>query len=745
MTIGRSETTIVRRLFSPRSLAVYGRETPEGRRLLANLGAYPIAEGRADVAVIASTGQAARDDLARAAQAGTQCAIALTQTSDLAAPGVRLLGPNSFGLAIPGAGLNATLSHMQVPPGHVALVTQSSSLARAVIDWAGPNGVGFSYVVGIGAGSDIGFGEVLDFLSRDPVTKLILLDIRRVSDRRAFISAARAASRNRPVVALRPGGLLLDASGQGDAIFTAALNRAGVFVVRRLDSFLAAAETLSRSRPLRGPSLAVITNAIGPGRLAADAALRAGIRLALLPPEAQQSLTASLPADLTLGLVYAGSAAPTDVASIAAMVGAVPEVGGVLVLLAPTGPADAAAVESVIAAAQTAHLPVLTCIMGESSGAALRARVAQAGLPVFATPEQAVQAFGHLLRDRAARQSARELPPSRVLAVAPDHAGAGKIIAAARAQHRLALTQAESTSILNAYGLPGAPEAAPREGDTQACVLVLDDPIFGPAISLSSPPDARPAYDLPPLNLPLALSLAGRAGLQGAPAQAAADALVRLSQLLVDTPEIAGANIGQLCLGGDGRPHANAAQIWLRPPGQHAEFSITPYPEQLAERWERDGQVFTIRPIRPEDAEAHRALVARVPPEDLRYRFFTAVRQVAPEQMARLTQIDYDREMAFVAVRVTDGATVGVARLVCEAAGDTGEFAILVEPASKGIGLARHLMERLIEWARVRGLQIITGQVLADNQPMLAFVRHLGFAIRPLPEETDVVEAVLRL
>jgi len=134
-----------------------------------------------------------------------------------------------------------------------------------------------------------------------------------------------------------------------------------------------------------------------------------------------------------------------------------------------------------------------------------------------------------------------------------------------------------------------------------------------------------------------------------------------------------------------------------------------------------------------------------VPQEDLRYRFFSAIRQVAPEQMARLTQIDYDREMAFIAVRCTDQATVGVSRLVSEAAGGTGEFAILVEPACKGLGLARHLMDRLIDWARVRGIPEITGQVLAENHPMLGFVRHLGFVLRRLPDESDVVEAVLDL
>jgi acetyltransferase len=101
--------------------------------------------------------------------------------------------------------------------------------------------------------------------------------------------------------------------------------------------------------------------------------------------------------------------------------------------------------------------------------------------------------------------------------------------------------------------------------------------------------------------------------------------------------------------------------------------------------------------------------------------------------------------MAFVAVRKRDQATVGVARLVRELDGTRGEFAILVQPDTKGLGLARHLMDRLIEWARVEKISEIVGQVLADNAPMLGFMRRLGFAIHHVPDEPDVVEAIMKI
>ncbi|MEJ0046770.1 MAG: CoA-binding protein [Rhodospirillales bacterium] len=323
------------KLYAPKSVAVVGTGTAERARVEQNLreggfrGRLMLVGGdRAgwadtyssvaelpeapDMAVLTSRPEDAGASLRELGRRGTRAGVALSYIPDLAAlsaeAGVRMLGPTSFGIAVPRLGLNASMSHMPLPVGRVALLTQSASLARAVVDWAGPNGVGFSHVIGVGGNSNLGFALALDWLSRDPDTGLILLDIRRVRSRRAFISAARAASRLRPVVAIRPGGRLLDPSGQAEAVCEAALHRAGVFVVHHMEEFLAAAETLSRCKKARGDALAVVTNAIGPGRLAADAALEVGIRLAILPPEAQSALAASLPAELMYGLVYAAAA-----------------------------------------------------------------------------------------------------------------------------------------------------------------------------------------------------------------------------------------------------------------------------------------------------------------------------------------------------------------------------------------------------------------------------------------------------
>ncbi|MGI4946150.1 MAG: GNAT family N-acetyltransferase, partial [Janthinobacterium lividum] len=225
---------------------------------------------------------------------------------------------------------------------------------------------------------------------------------------------------------------------------------------------------------------------------------------------------------------------------------------------------------------------------------------------------------------------------------------------------------------------------------------------------------------------------------------AVADVLVRISQLVVDFPEIAAMDLNPVFADPDG-VSVGDAWIALRRAGEAGVLAIAPYPAELMQRWSAKGEPLLIRPIRPEDAEAHAALFSRLTPEDIRYRFFSMLRALSPEQVARMTQVDYDREMALVAVRESTGETVGVCRLVREPYTTTGEFAVLVEPAMKGRGLARRLMESIMDWARSQGMTDITGQVLSENRPMLAFMRRMGFTLRRLPDEPDVMEASMIL
>jgi acetyltransferase len=810
------------RFFHPASLRVIGQGAL-AEQVTANLRAGgfsgPLDAASPDLAVIAQADDAAATlaDLAGRGVFGAVCLCAPTGLAEAAkASGVRVMGPDSFGLAIPALKLDATLGHLPPRPGRLALVSQSASLCRAVLDWAEPNGVGFSCIAGIGGNADLGFSAVLDWLSRDSGTGAILLDIRRIRNRRAFLSAARAAARLRPVVALRAGGRMADPSGLADAALEAALRRAGVLSVSTFDDLLAAAETLSRAKPARGESLAIVTNATAPGWLAADAALRDGLAPAALSAETRRVLGISWP-EMNAGAhpIDTGDAPPSRLAEAAAMLGGAREVGGVLVVHSPTGPGDDAAMDALAACHKAMRVPLLVCAMGETTGGPHRRRLAEAGVPVFAAPEQAVRGFLHLVQDRRNRALARELPDGDVLAVAADAQRVRRLFARARAAGRLRLSPDDALDVLSAYGVPAVPGRVvhtPEDAATAASMLgfpialklrsddaeeatifdlddeaavadaaerladpasgpsflvqrqvphgrelrihVSDDAMVGPVIAVGSS-GAGAAIELPPLNLPLAHALVVRAGLAAAASEEAAEAeaLVRISQLVVDFPEIASLSVDPLFADADGVAAGDAA-LTLRADGEPLGLlAIAPYPGELEERWlarGRDGRApeeLVIRPIRPEDAQAHGAFFRRLSPEDVRYRFFSAMRELSPEQTVRMTQVDYDREMAFVAVRAgADGPeTVGVSRLVCEPGGRRGEFAVVVQPDMKGRGLATHLMRRLLDWARQIGLAEVAGEVLADNHPMLAFVRSLGFELHHLPDAADVVEARLRL
>lgn len=784
-----------------------------------------------DLAVLAVPPDAIAAELHAIAARGARAAIvpgAAPELRDAArAAGIRVLGPHSFGLAVPAIGLNATMSHLPVPAGRVALVAQSAALARAVLDWAGPNDVGFSHIVGIGGNAQFGFAGTLDWLSRDPGTGAILLDVRRVRDRRAFLSAARAAAMLRPVVALRPV-----TDPDADAAFAAAMRRVGVLAVTSLPEFLAAAGTLIRARPARGPALAIVANGKGPALLAAGALREAGGELARFDDAARRTLATLLPGAVAENPLLLTDAPVGRLAEGAAVVSALPGVGGVLAIHAPRTRDAAADIAALSAAARSARAPVLACILGETTAAPHRREFAEAGLPAFATPEDAVRAFLQLARDRANRLAAAELPQRDVVRIGADRAAARRIIDAARRDGRLTLAEDAALGVIAAYGIPAVPTRpvgqAEDAGDAALAVgfpavvkirsaelrhktefggVSMDihtpaeavraarrigaevarrapglrpegfvvqrqavgghelqlgmrsDALFGPVIGFgyggtAADVVADRAADLPPLNLKLAHALIARTRtarlLRGwrdrpeAAVDAVADALVRLSQLIVDLPEIAALDINPLFADAHG---VLAADAWvqLHPQSSGERLAIAPYPADLAAPYQtRDGEMLLIRPIRPEDAAAHAVMFSRLSPEDVRFRFFSVLKDLPPERIARMTAIDYDREMALIAVREATGETLGVARMVRVGA-ETAEFAMVVLPATKRQGVGAALMRRLIDWARREGVREVVGEVLNDNRPMLEFVRHLGFTVRTRPDDPEVAVARLTL
>jgi acetyltransferase len=221
--------------------------------------------------------------------------------------------------------------------------------------------------------------------------------------------------------------------------------------------------------------------------------------------------------------------------------------------------------------------------------------------------------------------------------------------------------------------------------------------------------------------------------------------LVKLAQLAADFPQLRELDLNPLLADQDGVLAVDARvaiapvdDLRRGPPG-HPRFAIRPYPKE----WERhvmlrDGTAILIRPIRPEDEALYAPFFAEVTEQDLRLRFFAPIKEFSHAFVARLTQLDYARAMAFVAIDASSGAMLGVVRLHADANYDTAEFAALVRSDFKGRGLGWLLMQTMIDYASAEGLQTVEGQVLQDNISMLTMCRKLGFEIAPDPQDQDL-------
>jgi acetyltransferase len=295
---------------------------------------------------------------------------------------------------------------------------------------------------------------------------------------------------------------------------------------------------------------------------------------------------------------------------------------------------------------------------------------------------------------------------------------------------------------------------------------MAEDSQFGPVILFGHGGTAAEvigdkAIALAPLNLALAEALMARTrvhrllkGYRNQPPaalEAIALTLVKVSQLVVDLAEVAELDINPLLADAEGVV-ALDARIRVRraeTPGT-ARLAIRPYPSELEEEVElAGGRRFVLRPVRPEDSPALIRFFEKLTPEDVRMRFFAAMKALSPAMVARLTQIDYEREMALVLTepgRPSDGAEIyGVARICADPDNETAEFAIIVRSDMKAHGLGTFLMRRIIDYARARGLRRLYGVVLRENEAMLRLCRVFGFTIQSLPENPAIFEARLEL
>jgi acetyltransferase len=825
-----------------------------GRPVVARAADLPMVP---DLAVICTPPATVPGLIEELAGLGTRAAIVMTAGMsptqkqamlDAARPHLlRILGPNCIGLLAPHKGLNASFSHIDARPGELAFVSQSGALVTAMLDWAQGQGIGFSHFVSLGEHADVDFGDMLDYLASDPKTRAILLYAESIESPGKFMSAARAAARNKPVIVVKAGrspqGQLAAASHTGalagsDMVFEAAIARAGMLRVNTLQELFLAAETLSRFRTNSSDTITILTNGGGAGVMAADAAAFAGVKLSELSAATLQRLDAVLPSNWSHGnpVDIIGDAPVMRYEQALKVLNEDPATGALLFIHAPTAIVSSADIARALVplARHETHSPprLMSCWLGDRAVAQARQIFQEAGIASFDTPEQAVRAFSMLVNYRRNQAELMEAPPAVQAGVSPDLAAIKALVREALASGREMLTEPEAKAVLEACGIPVVPtqrvEATPEAAGKAALVMgfpvvlkILSDDIshksdaggvalnlqdegavrdaaqtmlarvrrqlpqarlqgftvqamvrrrhaqelivgstidsvFGPVILFGQGGTAVEvmadrAVALPPLNVPLARALVSRtrvsrllAGWRDTPAvdeAALHGVLVAVSQLLAEIPEIAELDINPLIVNFEGAVALDARiRLSAKAPAGANHFAIRPYPAQLEETVQWQGRTLLLRPIRPEDEALHAEFLQHLDPEDVRMRVFYSKRTMERSELARLVQIDYAREMAFVAqASGPDGQpqTLGVVRAITDPDNVAAEFGVIVRSDLKGGGLGRLMMQKLIAYLRAQGTQRLVATVLEGNERMLKLAKELGFEEDPSHELGD--------
>ncbi len=681
---------------------------------------------------------------------------------------VRVLGNNSIGLLLPQRRLNASYHPAMPHPGNIALISQSGALITSILDIARERHIGFSHVVSTGNLLDIDFGDLIDYLGDDDQVDAIALYLENLRQVKKFLSACRQAARQKPIIALksgrhpriqkilrrRPSSRQLGSS----TAYESAFRRAGIISLGSINELLTAGVTLSSRNIPHGNSFAIITNSDALGLFSVDQLLFRRRQPAPINPRLRRELQNIIPGNPDKNPIYVGATANNKIfadAITAALTAG--NFAALIILIVSNGFCRPAEIVATVAAESQRHpVKLFYAWLGGSSFLQHQAReFMRRRIPVYFSLEEALDAYYYSSRYRDKQLKLMAIPPFFDDAQPVHKARARQLLAPKLSDQPTRPPAAITRELLHIYGLPVREDNPGGGGKTLQLRLGSNlDPEFGPVISLGlAGPCARfnpeQATMLPPLN-----PLLNRHLLESSPAGPQLhrysltrlhEVMLRFSTLLEDFAEIRHLEL-HLQVAEDGTVTIAAAAMEVQAASVTAphHLVIMPYPGQYrSEVRLDDGTRILIRPIKPEDEEKHFAFFHSLSRQTNYYRFFSYRKQLTREQITRFTQIDYDREMAIIALVRENGRekTIGVNRMVYYPHRDRYEFALVVTDAWQGRGVGKILMEKLLAIARDRGLKTIYGQVLAENSRMLRFCRRFGF--REVDSEGDVV--LLRL
>ena len=764
---------------------------------------------------------------------------------------IRVLGHSFLGMMRPVAGLNASTYSCQMFSGNLGLVTQSSSLATAIIDWAERKEIGFSSLIAVDHESvDVGIGDILDFLSNDSATEAVLLQVHHIQNGRRFISGLRALARKKPVVVIKAGVSENYVSGgcvsarmiKSHEVFKSAIERTGALYINTISEIFTSINALSSRFKITDKRLMIISNGQGVATLAKDRATRLDVEMPALADETIERLNQGLPVPYRPKepIDLLDDAPPVRFRHAVQLSIEDKNVDGVLVILAPQMGTDHLTTARLLVDLQgQTKKPIFFSWLGEAKVNDSYTLFSREHSACFRMPEHAIEAFKTLADYQRNQKLLSQIPVLTDQQVIPDVDFAREIIDKAIRNHYRVLPEHLAQQVFAAFGV-SVPESIlvttakqaeiqvkkmvfplmmkvdspelidvvdienfsrtisdagevvtafntlledakkqlpdkakiygvnissilPKKASHEIMVSLQTEPTFGPVISFSENiyyPDNVPsnyAVALPPLNDYLVQDLIMQTHIgrnmnlpknrQLRNHRVLKNLLLAVSQMASLLPKIA-----EICL----NPvwveektivlprikmvlHDKSSRQSLR----NEHMAIMPYPHHTVTEYKlTKGEHALIRPIKPEDAPLLQNLVKNMSEESRFFRYLSNIKQLPHNLLVQFTQIDYDREMAFVLIRTSDAGEdemLGVARYTTEPDEISCEFAVEVADDWQGNGIATVLMYKLFIAAKEQGLETMHGEVLAENESMLKFVKKMGFHARKLPEDPDLV------
>ncbi|MCF8076951.1 MAG: GNAT family N-acetyltransferase, partial [Desulfotignum sp.] len=562
------------------------------------------------------------------------------------------------------------------------------------------------------------------------------------------------------------------AMAKEDILYDTAFQRAGILRVTEFEALFDAAQFLAKQQRPKGSGLTIITNAGGPGVMAADALASYGMEPAPLSRETLDRLDALLPDNWSRGnpVDILGDTPASAYIDTAKHCAADPETDALLLICSPAGTMDTLALaELLVPQLQTVSCPVFTAWIGGDNVAKARQVFNQAGIVTYDSAERAVRAFKNLYEYGKNIERLTQIPIRTDTKLIIHRDIAGKIIQNAMAKKDTCLLENTAKALLEPYGIPvndtkiadtreAALETAARTGvtvqsmqdraDVELFIGAKKDPHFGPVILFGMGGVLTEVFKdismgLPPLNRMLAAHLIGKTKIASVlkgfrhiqPIDMARleELLIRVGRLMTDFPEIEILDINPLMVK-NGVLTAVDARVFIAPAPVPSPMHliISSYPWQYESLGETvDGQPFFIRPIRPSDADLMIDHFHSLSSRSKYMRFFSPLKDLSRDMLIKLTQIDYDREIALVALfgNEQNQKMAGVCRIIVFPDKTQAEFAIAISDDWQGKGIGSSLLTQCLKAARQMGIRRVMGLVLSENTQMLKLGRKLGFAI----------------